>query len=67
MFASMDLPASSALTRKELGWTPTGPGLIEDLSNMRCPEPAGRGDSIRRRAYIDSPPSRHSPTYIALP
>jgi len=34
MFASMDLPASSALTRDRLGWTPTGPGLIEDLERM---------------------------------
>jgi len=34
-FAGMDLPASSAQTRKQLGWEPTGPGLIEDLRNMR--------------------------------
>jgi nucleoside-diphosphate-sugar epimerase len=31
MFAGRDSPASSELTRKELGWTPTGPGLIADL------------------------------------
>lgn len=30
-FARMDLPASSALTRERLGWTPTGPGLLADL------------------------------------
>jgi nucleoside-diphosphate-sugar epimerase len=35
MFAGMDLPASSALTRKRLGWRPTGPGLIADLEQMR--------------------------------
>jgi nucleoside-diphosphate-sugar epimerase len=35
IFAGMDLPASSAKTRKELGWTPTGPGLIADLKNMK--------------------------------
>ena len=35
MFAGMDLPASSAQTRKQLGWNPTGPGLIADLKNMR--------------------------------
>lgn len=29
--AGLDVPASSALTRKWLGWEPTGPGLIEDL------------------------------------
>ena len=33
-FASMDLPASSAVTRERLGWTPTGPGIIDDLYNM---------------------------------
>ncbi|MGW2719086.1 SDR family oxidoreductase [Streptomyces sp. NPDC001492] len=27
----LDIPASNALTRKWLGWEPTGPGLIEDL------------------------------------
>ncbi len=33
-FAGMDLPASSASTRERLGWSPEGPGLIEDLRNM---------------------------------
>jgi nucleoside-diphosphate-sugar epimerase len=32
MFAGLDLPASSALTQQWLGWHPTGPGLIADLS-----------------------------------
>jgi nucleoside-diphosphate-sugar epimerase len=35
MFAARDLPASSAQTRKSLGWNPTGPGLIADLEQMR--------------------------------
>jgi nucleoside-diphosphate-sugar epimerase len=35
MFAGLDCPASSALTRQRLGWNPTGPGLISDLENMR--------------------------------
>jgi nucleoside-diphosphate-sugar epimerase len=35
MFASFDMPASSALTRQRLGWRPTGPGLIADLEQMR--------------------------------
>jgi nucleoside-diphosphate-sugar epimerase len=34
MFAGLDLPASSAKTRELLGWTPTGPGMIEDLKAM---------------------------------
>jgi nucleoside-diphosphate-sugar epimerase len=31
MFAGRDAPTSSKLTREWLGWTPVGPGLIEDL------------------------------------
>ena len=34
-FAMMDMPASSEWTRKTLGWEPTGPGMIEDLRNMK--------------------------------
>lgn len=34
-FAGLDMPASSEWTRKTLGWRPTGPGLIEDLTNMK--------------------------------
>ena len=33
-FVGMDLPASGTVTRDRLGWTPGGPGLIEDLHNM---------------------------------
>jgi nucleoside-diphosphate-sugar epimerase len=33
-FTSFDMPASSALTQKWLGWKPTGPGLIADLDKM---------------------------------
>jgi nucleoside-diphosphate-sugar epimerase len=35
MFAGFDMPASSALTQRRLGWRPTGPGLISDLEQMR--------------------------------
>ena len=35
MFAGIDAPSSSALTRARLGWTPTEPGLIADLDNPR--------------------------------
>jgi nucleoside-diphosphate-sugar epimerase len=34
-FVGFDLPASSAMTREQLGWNPTGSGLISDLQNMR--------------------------------
>lgn len=34
MFASLDLPASSAQTRKKLAWQPTGPGMIADLERL---------------------------------
>ena len=32
--ATRDLVASSAMTRQELGWNPTGPDLLTDLRNM---------------------------------
>jgi nucleoside-diphosphate-sugar epimerase len=32
--AALDMAASSALTRQELGWTPSGPGLLDDLHAM---------------------------------
>jgi nucleoside-diphosphate-sugar epimerase len=35
MFAGLDLPASSALTQKRLGWHPVGAGLISDLDHMQ--------------------------------
>jgi nucleoside-diphosphate-sugar epimerase len=34
MFAGADMPASSALTQKKLGWKPVGPGLIADLEHL---------------------------------
>jgi len=40
-FAGLDLPASSALTQKRLGWRPTGVGMISDLDRMQYQ--AGRG------------------------
>ncbi len=33
-FVGLDLSASSAWTRKTLGWTPTGPKLMDDLKGM---------------------------------
>lgn len=35
MFAGHDMPASSAQTRRKLGWEPIGPGLIADLEQLR--------------------------------
>ncbi|HUZ14210.1 MAG TPA: SDR family oxidoreductase [Caulobacteraceae bacterium] len=37
-FAGHDLPASSEQTRRRLGWTPTGPGLIADLERLELAE-----------------------------
>ena len=37
MFAGLDMPASSAETRKALGWDPTGPALLEDLRRLVVP------------------------------
>ena len=34
-YVGLDLSASSAITRQQLGWLPTGPRLMEDLENMR--------------------------------
>jgi hypothetical protein len=39
MFAAIDLPASSTWTRAQLGWHPTGPGLIADLKAMNYAVP----------------------------
>ena len=35
VFAGLDCPASSALTRQQLGWRPVGPALISDLERAR--------------------------------
>jgi nucleoside-diphosphate-sugar epimerase len=32
---ALDMPASSDWTRTTLGWEPNGPGMIEDLTNMK--------------------------------
>jgi len=37
MFAARDMPASSAQTRRKLGWEPAGPTLIADLEQLRLP------------------------------
>jgi len=50
MFATHDLQASSAKTRKKLDWNPTGPGLIADLEQMRYLETDADVASVARRA-----------------
>ncbi|WP_421870947.1 SDR family oxidoreductase [Pararhizobium sp.] len=40
IFAGLDFPASSAKTRRILGWNPTGPGLVADLDAMDYQNPA---------------------------
>jgi nucleoside-diphosphate-sugar epimerase len=45
MFAGLDMPASSTLTRRRLGWTPVGPNLIADLKQMRYSPPAAESAS----------------------
>jgi hypothetical protein len=52
MFAGRDLPASSAITKKRLGWQPTGPGLITDLENMRYFEAEKDVVSTARREQL---------------
>jgi len=37
-FAAWDIPASSALTREQLGWRPKGPDLLTDIQNWVLPE-----------------------------
>ncbi|MBW4329790.1 SDR family oxidoreductase [Stakelama sp. CBK3Z-3] len=41
MFASLDMPASSAITRERIDWQPTGPDLLTDLKNMDYQAAAG--------------------------
>ena len=47
MFASNDLRASSAQTRRKLGWNPTGPGLIADLERQSYFAEASPSASLR--------------------
>jgi nucleoside-diphosphate-sugar epimerase len=41
-FFGLDAPASSALTRERLGWSPVHPGLIADLEQGHYFKPAAR-------------------------
>jgi nucleoside-diphosphate-sugar epimerase len=47
-FASLDIPASSALTQNRLGWRPTQPGLMDDLDHARDFEPELTAHAQRR-------------------
>ena len=41
LFAGLDTPVSSTITRDLLGWEPTGPSLLEDLEQGHYFTPAG--------------------------
>ena len=43
IFAGLDMRASSAWTREQLGWEPAGPTLIADLEAMDYASPAASG------------------------
>jgi nucleoside-diphosphate-sugar epimerase len=47
-FVGRDSPVSSERTREQLGWKPTGPGLLTDLKNMRYFEPAADAEPLHR-------------------
>jgi nucleoside-diphosphate-sugar epimerase len=47
LFASNDLRASSAQTRRKLGWNPTGPGVIADLERQSYFAEASPSASLR--------------------
>jgi hypothetical protein len=49
-FVGSDLPASSAKTQKQLGWHPTGTGLIADLEQMNYLEADTVNASAARRS-----------------
>jgi nucleoside-diphosphate-sugar epimerase len=49
-FVGSDFPASSAKTQKQLGWHPTGPGLIVDLEQMNYLEAGTVNASAARRS-----------------
>jgi nucleoside-diphosphate-sugar epimerase len=46
-FARRDSPVSSARTREQLGWNPTGPTLLTDLNAMNYFEPAADAAAVR--------------------
>jgi nucleoside-diphosphate-sugar epimerase len=48
-FVGLDLAASGAKTQAQLGWHPTGPGLIADLEQMNYLEPDTVTASAARR------------------
>jgi nucleoside-diphosphate-sugar epimerase len=48
-FVGLDLAASGAKTQAQLGWHPTGPGLIADLEQMNYPKADTVTASAERR------------------
>jgi nucleoside-diphosphate-sugar epimerase len=49
-FVGRDVPASSAQTRKQLAWHPTGPGLMADLEQTRYSDTHADTASAARHA-----------------
>ena len=59
-FAGRDSPVSSAQTRRELGWNPTGPTLLTDLENMRFPNSERATESAPDKKHLQTqqPPTK---------
>ena len=53
-FADADLPASNASTRQQLGWEPTGPGMIVDL-DVPCGGLTVEAARVRQRVFLRTP------------
>jgi nucleoside-diphosphate-sugar epimerase len=70
-FLALDSPASSALTREQLGWQPTHPGLIDDLDEghyfKQTRRAAARSGQDRRVARRTDPGGSGSPTTPTSP
>jgi nucleoside-diphosphate-sugar epimerase len=54
-FAGLDIPASSARTRRQLGWRPQQVGLIADLEHTYLPRGADAGVVAPRATLVAAP------------
>jgi hypothetical protein len=57
LLVTVNAPTSSAVTRRQLGWQPTGPGLVADLEAGHYFRTTGRhrrdGDRPRSPSGVD--------------